>query len=71
MNPKRGKGERYIYCPYDGECLDLVIKKGWNAFNCGGCDVYLQSPEFEQKQIVNDKKKNKEKEEMAGQTTIS
>jgi hypothetical protein len=71
MNPTKGKGERYIYCPHDGgECLDIAIKNGWRAYNCESCDVYLQSPEYEQLQIKNKKLKNKEKEEMAGQTTV-
>lgn len=48
MNPTKGKGERYIHCPHDGgECLDLVIKKGWSAFNCGQCEVYLQSDTYQ------------------------
>lgn len=71
MNPTKGKGERYIYCPHDGgECLDIAIKKGWRAYNCESCNVYLQSPEYEQMQIKNKKLKNKENEEMAGQTTV-
>jgi hypothetical protein len=71
MNPAKGKGERYIYCQHDGgECLNTAIKNGWRAYNCESCEVYLKSPEFEQKQIKNKKLKNKEQEEMAGQTTV-
>lgn len=52
MIPTKGKGERYIHCPHDGgECLDLVIKKGWSAFNCGQCEVYLQSDTYAEKML--------------------
>lgn len=67
MNPIKGHGERYIYCNQDSECLDAVAKKGWLAFHCGQCPIYLQSPEFEQKQFDYKKKKNKEMEKMAEQ----
>lgn len=42
-NPSRGKGERYIYCPIDGECVDLAARKGWRAFHCGGCEIFKKS----------------------------
>jgi hypothetical protein len=70
MNPTKGKGERYIHCQHDSECLDLVIKKGWNAFNCGGCEVYLQSETYKQMQVEIIKKGKKENVEMAGQNGI-
>jgi hypothetical protein len=44
MNPTKGEGVRYIYCPHDGgECLDLVIERNWSAFNCECCEIYLKS----------------------------
>lgn len=47
MNPTKGKGERYIYCPHDGgACLDIVVKYGWSAFNCERCPIYMQSESY-------------------------
>lgn len=66
MNPTKGKGERYIYCSHDNECLDLVCKNGWNAYNCGDCEVYLKSETYKDKQ-VEIKKMKKEKVEMSEQ----
>ena len=44
MNPTKGKGQRYIYCPHDGgACLDMVIKHGWSTFNCEKCAIYMNS----------------------------
>jgi len=42
-NPAKGRGERYIYCPIDGECVDRAAKLGWQSFNCEKCEVYLAS----------------------------
>jgi hypothetical protein len=56
MNPTKGKGERYIYCQHDGgECLDIAVKKGWNAFNCSLCETYLQSETHSKKMLKNKK----------------
>lgn len=44
MNPTKGKGIRYIYCPHDGgACLDMVAKQGWLTFNCEKCAIYMNS----------------------------
>lgn len=67
MNPTKGKGDRYIYCPHDSECIDLVAHKGWRAFHCGECEVYLGSSSYEEEQIKNKKKEKKRREEMAEQ----
>jgi hypothetical protein len=70
MNPIKGKGERYIYCPHDSECLDLVARKGWMAFNCEECEVYLGSSTYEEKQILEKKTEKKRREGMGEKTTV-
>jgi hypothetical protein len=42
-NPAKGRGERYIYCPIDGECVDRAAKLRWQSFNCEKCEIYLAS----------------------------
>lgn len=71
MNPTKGKGKRYIYCPRDSECISLVLQKHYNAFNCEKCEIYLKSDEYQDTAAKAKKKqKEKEKKEMAGQTTV-
>lgn len=45
MNPTRGKGLRYIYCPHEanGDCLNIVVEKDWPSFNCEKCEIYRKS----------------------------
>lgn len=53
MNPAKGKGERYIYCQHEaeGDCLAVVVRKGWSAFNCEACEVYLKSETYREKKM--------------------
>jgi hypothetical protein len=53
MNPAKGKGERYIYCQHEaeGDCLSIVAHKGWTAFNCERCEVYLKSDTYREKKM--------------------
>jgi hypothetical protein len=41
MNAKRNpvwrKGNRNIFCPFYTECLDHVIKRTWEDWNCDDC----------------------------------
>jgi hypothetical protein len=66
MNPTKGKGERYIYCPHDSECIDHAAISGWRAFHCEKCEVYLRSSTYEEKQILEKKTEKKRREGMAG-----
>ena len=36
-NPKHEKGDRNVYCPYYGDCLDYAIEVSWQYWNCSGC----------------------------------
>lgn len=36
-NPVRQKGERNLYCPYYGECLDHAVDHKWRSWNCTAC----------------------------------
>jgi hypothetical protein len=53
MNPAKGKGERYIYCQHEaeGDCLAVVARKGWEAFNCERCEFYLKSETYREKKM--------------------
>jgi hypothetical protein len=72
MNPCKGPGVRYIYCPHeeDGECLNLVIKKGWSAFNCESCDHYLNSETFKVTQLKAQGEENKIDSRLRGNDDI-
>lgn len=36
-NPVHKKGNRNLFCPYYGDCLDYVIEKFWKDWDCGEC----------------------------------
>ncbi len=36
-NPIHQKGERNIWCPYYGRCLDQVLSHAWETWNCSRC----------------------------------
>ena len=43
MNATRGKpvrrtGDRNIFCPHYGECLDYVVANGWRDWDCSDCE---------------------------------
>ena len=40
MRPTRGKGDRYLECPYYNDCLDVAGLRSWKAWNCVECDLY-------------------------------
>lgn len=31
------KGDRNVFCRYYGDCLNYVIKKSWEYWDCGRC----------------------------------
>jgi hypothetical protein len=35
--PTPGRGERNIYCPYYGDCLDSAVDLSWQSWNCSEC----------------------------------
>ncbi|MBW1784057.1 MAG: hypothetical protein JRL30_25375 [Deltaproteobacteria bacterium] len=35
--PVPRRGERNIFCPYYGDCLDYAVQIQWHAFNCSRC----------------------------------
>ena len=35
--PKRGEGERNVFCFYYGECLDEAIDREWGSWECSRC----------------------------------
>ena len=59
-NPVKGKGERYIYCPDDSGCLNHAALKGWRAFHCEQCLVYIKSDSYQMKKQVQPQQKQKE-----------
>ncbi|MBL7180390.1 MAG: hypothetical protein ABIK98_09455 [Pseudomonadota bacterium] len=37
-NPMRVQGEKNVFCPYYGECLNHACKKGWEYWTCLDCE---------------------------------
>lgn len=35
--PLQRKGDRNVLCAHYNECLDFVIKKAWESWDCGDC----------------------------------
>jgi len=40
-NPVRRKGNRNVFCPYYGDCLDSAIEKSWAYWDCADCQHSL------------------------------
>jgi hypothetical protein len=44
MNPEckpiQKKGDRNVFCPFYGDCLDFVIEKAWETWDCRDCCHY-------------------------------
>ena len=38
LNPVHQKGDRNIYCPHYGACLDYAIEVAWQYWNCSDCN---------------------------------
>jgi hypothetical protein len=43
VQPKKGKGERFLECPHDPSCLDFAVAQNWKAFNCESCGFYIET----------------------------
>jgi len=35
--PSRRRGERNIFCPHYGDCLDYAVKRAWVQWSCLQC----------------------------------
>ncbi len=46
--PAPKKVERYFYCPFYDECLDLAACGNWISFSCDACPIYKNRVEFTQ-----------------------
>jgi hypothetical protein len=49
-NPIHKKGDRNVFCPYYGNCLDYAIEKSWEYWDCCDCGYQFNeegSPELQ------------------------
>ncbi len=49
-NPINENGQRNVFCPYYGECLDYAIKMAWKCWQCTDCPQRMNQdarPEIE------------------------
>jgi hypothetical protein len=46
MNPRNREGERNIHCPFYRECLDLVIQRAWDNWDCVSCRNFENKRDF-------------------------
>lgn len=49
-NPVYKKGDRNVFCPHYGGCLDYAIEESWQYWNCCEClerTNYAARPEFQ------------------------
>jgi hypothetical protein len=35
--PARRHGERNVFCPFYGDCLDLAVQEAWKSWDCTQC----------------------------------
>ncbi|MEW6664435.1 MAG: hypothetical protein AB1512_04335 [Thermodesulfobacteriota bacterium] len=35
--PARSQGDRNVFCPFYGECLDYAIQEAWESWECTHC----------------------------------
>lgn len=40
--PVRKQGDRNIFCPYYGGCLDHAVRQSWDSWECSHC-VHLSN----------------------------
>lgn len=36
---KKNEGGRNLFCSHYNGCLDYVVKKSWDSWNCSKCDL--------------------------------
>jgi ribosomal protein L37AE/L43A len=49
-NPSRRSGERNVFCSFYGECLNDVVRRGWDSWECSKCEHETDhgaAPEFQ------------------------
>lgn len=51
-NPIHKKGERNVFCPYYGDCLNYVIEMSWNYWDCCDCQHRLNEGAREEIQFT-------------------
>lgn len=37
-NPRMHRGDRNVFCPYYGDCLDHAIREAWDSWDCACCE---------------------------------
>ena len=47
-HPIPRRGERNIFCPYYGDCLDYAVRTEWYAWNCSRCPYKSTIQSFHQ-----------------------
>ena len=40
-NPTHKNGDRNVFCPHYGDCLDYAIQKTWEYWECSDCQHRL------------------------------
>ena len=50
--PKPKRGERNIYCPYYGVCLDYAVNHAWQSWNCSECQHKMTRHAISQRDYV-------------------
>lgn len=45
INPDRGvEGHRNLFCSHYDGCLDEAVRRGWNSWTCGRCQLFALQP---------------------------
>jgi hypothetical protein len=45
INPERGvEGHRNLFCSFYHGCLDEAVRRGWNGWTCGRCQLFGLHP---------------------------
>ena len=53
-NPIRKNGDRNVFCPYYGDCLDHAAKLYWQNWDCSECPHKREKQALSQAPIVKD-----------------
>ncbi|MBW2109239.1 MAG: hypothetical protein JRI36_11330 [Deltaproteobacteria bacterium] len=53
-SPIRRRGERNLYCPNYGHCLDMAVEKKWRSFSCSECGLKGVQEDIPAVRTVND-----------------
>lgn len=53
--PHYKQGDRNVFCPHYGDCLDEAVKKAWDYWNCSECPLrFHEAPSADILTSVND-----------------